>query len=322
MKWRSLHEEDLSDCLDIAGPRAGFDLVGPKRGTEIWKDLLRSSAFNAAVIETQTPIAGHRIVGFGSSVFVSPCFADHELSMPRPGLNSRILQSIERSQSVVLSSIELRHSNTYSLLDLVVLCGCWIPSSLPREKVTQVQALLAMSFLEHHLGYRLRMLISEAVGEADRQFAEDSRSWKTICEFEANSQSSLPDGCKIKRSLVAISRSDALEMPGTVASILFHCFAPTLGLSSADKRLLIAAIRGLTDIELSSELQISVPAVKKRWLAIFERVRMNCPDILVEIYDEPDSETRGKQKRHRVLDYVRRHPEELRPTEDLAKGRS
>lgn len=322
MRWRSLHEEDLAKCLDIAGPRAGFDLVGPKRGTEIWKDLLRSPAFNAAVIETETPIAGHRIVGFGSSVFVSPAFADREFCTPRPGLNSRILQSIERSESVVLSSFELSHSNTYSLLDLVVLCGCWIPSILLREQVTQVQALLAMSFLEHHLGYRLRMLISEAVGEADRQFAEDSRSWKTVCEFSANSHSSLGDGCKASRSLVAISRSDALAIPGTVAAILFHCSPSTLGLRSADKRLLIAANPGLTDVELALALHLSVPAVKKRWLAIFERVRMNHPDILLDIRDEPDSETRGKQKRHRVLDYVRRHPEELRPTVDSTKERS
>lgn len=312
--WRPMREDDLTQCLQIAGPRGGLDLVGTGKGRDIWARLLLSPSFNGAVIESDVAISGCKVVGFGSSVFVSPAFADEELARPRPGLNSRILKSFERNEAVVLSETELKYLNTHSFLDLVVLCGCWNQSLLHPEQAAEIQTLLAVSFLEQHLGYRLRTLISEAIGEADRKFAEDSRMWKVHCEFPANSYQGASSG--LCRALVVISRSEGSSVPGTVPAILFHSPAPTLGLRSADKRLLLAGNRGLTDVELAHELGLSISAVKKQWLSIFERIRMKCPDVFLGIHDEPNSETRGGQKRHRVLNYVRRHPEELRPTEE------
>jgi hypothetical protein len=75
--------------------------------------------------------------------------------------------------------------------------------------------------------------------------------------------------------------------------------------------LLVAALDGKTDAELSEALDLSVEAVKKRWVSLFARVEQFMPDILESM--DVDSTRRGPQKRHRVVAYVRRHPEELRP---------
>jgi len=58
------------------------------------------------------------------------------------------------------------------------------------------------------------------------------------------------------------------------------------------QRLLVAALRGLTDDELSDDLMVSHSAVKNAWRSIYAR---------------------GKQKRQRLLAYLRERPEELRP---------
>jgi hypothetical protein len=86
---------------------------------------------------------------------------------------------------------------------------------------------------------------------------------------------------------------------------------PVLRLRPAEQRLLAAALSGQTDTELSVDLGLSVEAIKKRWISIFDRVEQFKPEILNQT--EADSTGRGPQKRHRVAAYIRTHPEELRP---------
>jgi hypothetical protein len=96
-----------------------------------------------------------------------------------------------------------------------------------------------------------------------------------------------------------------------VAASIYRYRAPVLRLRPAEQKLLAAALSGKTDAELSAELGLSIEAIKKRWLSVFERVDQFKPEILSQA--EADNDARGPQKRHRVVAYVRSHPEELRP---------
>jgi hypothetical protein len=75
---RELREEDLVECLAINPARIGEELVGSTQAVEIWKRLIRSRSFNSTVIEAARCPKGHRIVFFGSAVFVSQAFAEAE----------------------------------------------------------------------------------------------------------------------------------------------------------------------------------------------------------------------------------------------------
>jgi hypothetical protein len=77
-------------------------------------------------------------------------------------------------------------------------------------------------------------------------------------------------------------------------------------------RAFIAALRGLTDKELSEELRSKLPTVKKRWVSVFNRVAMSKPDLLPGIDDNLDGKSRGQQKSRRLLEYLRVNPGELR----------
>ena len=108
-----------------------------------------------------------------------------------------------------------------------------------------------------------------------------------------------------------MSRDSVRDAPYSVATAIYRYQAPVLRLSPAEQALLAEALDGKTDAELSSALGLSLEAVKKRWISIYARVETARPGIL----ESPAAETarRGPQKRHRVVAWVRSHPEELRP---------
>ena len=61
-------------------------------------------------------------------------------------------------------------------------------------------------------------------------------------------------------------------------------------------------------------LDISVPRVKKVWVSTYRRVEDHLPALIqAPIRSDGPRHSRGKEKRRRVLAYLRDHAEELRP---------
>jgi hypothetical protein len=95
---------------------------------------------------------------------------------------------------------------------------------------------------------------------------------------------------------------------------MFFCYTPPiLRFKHADQQLLGTALEGLTDNELSDALGLSMQTVKKRWASVFDQVCDVMPSLLPDSNDGTERRTRGPQKRHHLLAYLRHHPEELRP---------
>lgn len=63
------------------------------------------------------------------------------------------------------------------------------------------------------------------------------------------------------------------------------------------------AMSGKSDSETAAALTVSVDAVKNAWKRVFERIQLLAP---AERMDAP-------HRRRQLLDYLRQHPEELRP---------
>src|SRR5437660_5441311 len=68
-----------------------------------WKKLIRCRSFSAAVIDPDQSASDNHIIAFGAGVCVSPDFAQEEISNPHPGLNARLIASIDSGQSVALT---------------------------------------------------------------------------------------------------------------------------------------------------------------------------------------------------------------------------
>jgi hypothetical protein len=313
MNWHPAGIEELDECLSINPAAMGHEIVGRDRASEAWRKLLDSRSFLNAVIESEHPIAGHRIVGFGASVFVSPVFAAQEVSRPKPGMNARIIASIASNQSVVLTEDELRYENTCGGLHVVFLCAAWRRDILKLEQATEVEAVMALACLQGHQGYRLRQALREATDALEVEHIRSQRVFGIITAFEDFHTQNPSSFWNRDRALGISNRADAISVPGSVPAILFSYREPTLRFQDANQQLLIAALRGLTDLELVPALGLKLPAIKKRWSSVFRRVEEVCPNLLPgpDLYS--DGQTRGPQKRHHLLAYLREHPEELRP---------
>ena len=60
-------------------------------------------------------------------------------------------------------------------------------------------------------------------------------------------------------------------------------------------------------------LGVSLSAVKKTWASVYLRVQSRKPpDVRIEL-DANINGDRGKEKKQKLLAYLREHPEELRP---------
>ena len=98
--------------------------------------------------------------------------------------------------------------------------------------------------------------------------------------------------------------------PHSVAAGLFqHHVPPQFAFARGEQELLELALEGADDVSIAKSLFVTLPAIKRRWSNIFERVGSTRPDLC----PLDGNGTRGIQKRQRILAYVRSHPEELRP---------
>jgi hypothetical protein len=307
MYWRPISEADLLICLDIQPACLGDQIVGRSSALRVWKDLLNSPSFLANVIESERPVAGHKIVACGMGVFVTKAFADREISNPRAGLNSRIIAGIASGESIVLNRAQIASGNAGEGIDFVNMYGAWREGIMNSDQLAEVQALLGTSFVEHFTGYRFNRVLKEAIGESAIALARATGTYRLVAEFK-----------KAESALVVATRESVLTAPYSVAAKMYRYQAPVLRLRPAEQKLLAAALAGKTDAELSADLELSIEAIKKRWMSIFARVEEFKPEILSTA--EPESEGRGPQKRHRVVAYIRTHPEELRPFSWEQKG--
>ena len=301
MECHEISQPELAECLRLARPHLGDEIVGEERAVDTWKHLVHSRSFNSIVVTCDTARGDRRVVAFGASVFVNPNFLTAELEHPRPHINSRLIASVTGNCSVLRASSELCGSKAAEALDVVILCGTYDSGWLNAEQVREVEMLLAYRFAECHAGYRLNRLLIETIGAVECKYNGSSGVWRAVRHHAA------------EHCLFVLTREEAFSVSGSVAAGLFQYQEPTLGLRETDKELLAEALRGGSDNEVAGRLFLSLASVKKRWQMLFERVAETRPDLLPERAEDGWKDSRGPQKRHHILEYVRSHPSELRP---------
>lgn len=309
MSWRPVRPAELEECLSLSPKSMGDELVGRVRAVAAWQRLQRARSFRAVVIESDVPIKGHRIVGFAANVFVSAAFAEREIVDPQPGVNARLISSIASGDGVVLTAKQLAYENTQGRLHLIVVQPCSMSAVLTPEECQDVIRQVSLANLSCFDGYRVRQVLLEVTSAAEIEIVKSFQVWKLLSTLEDYHRRNPGNSWNRDRALFAIdfAGGHSFEVKGG------HNREPILGFRNRDQELLEAALRGSTDVELSVELGLKLPAVKKRWASVFNRVAVAKPDLLPGLDDNLNRQTRGRQKKHRLLAYVREHPEELRP---------
>ena len=312
LDWRSFRTDDLAECLAMDRLSMGHELVGPDRALAAWRILTKGPAFIGAIVEADQPVAGSRILGFGCTALVSEAFASGELANPQPGLNARIIAGVSAGTFSVLTREQIARDNTYGGLYAVILYSFLRRRDLSPDEIDQVASVLVRAAMHFHLGYRLRLVLREAVGTENIHHVHWQKAFRTVSSYDEFYERHPANPWSRPRELFAMDADDARSLGASFYHLLFQYREPVLHFRSVEQDLLNAALDGLTDEELAKALRLKLPTVKKRWASILNRVSFVKPELLPES-DNGDSGIRGRQRRHHLLAYLREHPEELRP---------
>ena len=313
ISYRPMRSKDVRECVDIVarhpvkGPRYRDTIADLK---PVWLELLGCEAFRGVVFE-DCAHSGTKIVGVGISAFVSEEFLRSMKKPPFFWVSAELTRRVKRGDSPLLSDRDVREANAKGGLNLITWEGVIRQESVCAEAVTT----LFSAFVEVHRGFLLKEVMCQGVISPETLGANLRSGGMLLGEDGQYVES-------VDRSLdeifqtphhVGLSRELALRRPGTWIASLFAYQPPQCGFRPSEQRLLIAALRGKTDEELADDLGISVSAVKKAWLSIYDRVAMHLPSLFPNSLSRQEGAERGKEKKQHLIAYLRDHPEELRP---------
>jgi DNA-binding CsgD family transcriptional regulator len=307
---------DIIECIDIiradpiAETRYGGH-IGQLRS--VFLRLLRQRAFLAVVFEDETGHCG-RLVGTGISAFLTDAYIKRIKTAPlgwvAPDLVTRIAGG---ESSPVLSDRQLQEANATTGLTNFVWHACIRNEDRDRA---EVQQCVFKAYIEQHRGYFLREVVTQGENPTMLEvlLTSGARLWNPDrCAYQIERESSAEVLLRTPHVLGFV-RDQKLPVVGvgTIGAI-FNYQRPQFGFRPSEQRLLAAALAGDTDEQLAEALLISLSGVKKTWRSIYDCVHSSQPDLLDVDVPEQGSHERGKQKKQRLLAYLRDHPEELRP---------
>jgi DNA-binding NarL/FixJ family response regulator len=312
-----MQPNDVRACAEIV---AMHPVVGPRYGDTIadlrpaWLKLLGQKAFRPVVFEDGQGL-DRRIIGCGIATFVSDDFMSTLKKPPFFWAGPELVRRVIGGRSPLLSDKQVREANYDGGLNLLVWESTVRAEDSSRKDV--IQALFA-AFAENYRGFRLKELISHSVT------AEQLEGMLQSGGMHVNADGRYADGVKkplpevvAEPHYFGITRDLALRRFGTWIGLLFAYEAPRFRFRPSEQQLLSAALRGGTDEELADELGISLSAVKKTWRLIYDRVAACNAGIDLNGHDPvptvSEVSERGKEKKRRLLAYLRDHLEELRP---------
>lgn len=296
--FRHVQAGDVEDMLRLVSLSTIPGIENFADIPSLWRDWLGCGAMRGSVIEHHGA-EGTTIEGFGVAVFLKELFWNEYRKSPRGFLADTIYRLSRCGDSPLLNRNEIAATNWSRGLNLFILHYCQRP---PSQSVVPYQDVLTVAhsaFRDTTEGYNLNVLCQEAFSPHQQEFLA-SGGMRLIHDFSHGTH----DYC-----LMGLTREDAeRELPGTTVSFSFRTRPPVFFFTYTQQTILELAMRGESDADIAQNLQISKDSVKQTWRAIYERVDSDT------LFQADNTESLSNHRRRKILlDYLRTHPEELRP---------
>jgi hypothetical protein len=312
-----MRPSDVRECVELV---AEHPIVGPRYGCAIsdlgpaWLRLLSCNGFGSAAVFEEVDQAGSRILAVGVTVFLADNFLRELKNPPLFWIAPELARRLARGDhSPLLSTRQIQEANSQGGLNLAVWHACVRNRDIER---VEVWTELMTAFLDHHRGFLLKELVAQ--GESPEHMEGMRNTGGFLLNPEDGSYRDFKGKALhdilLEPHIVGLTREMALKQHGSWIGSLFLYQPPQFGFSRSEQRLLLSALPGGTDEELSDDLGISVSAVKKTWRSAYDRVAA-CQPELIPGNSVSGSETskRGRDKKQHLISYLREHPQELRP---------
>jgi hypothetical protein len=316
IRYRPMRRKDVVECVHLI---AAHPVAGPRYGNAIgdlqsaWLKLLGSEAFLTFVFE-EAHDGEVQFLGGGASVFVSDEFVRTIKTPPFFWIGPELAKRVMHGEFPLLSDQEVRRANSSGGLNTVIWQLCLRPEDTKRPDVCNH---VMFTFLQEHRGFVIKELIAlQAIFDEELQWIPSAGALSVGRDgIYVEGVDTFTQDLLNRPHVFGLTRELAASRMGTWLGSLFTYQSPKFSFRPGEQRLLIAALRGGTDEELSNELAISLSAVKKAWHLVYERAAECLQQTSLDNDGSREhwGRERGKQKKQRLLTYLRDHPEELRP---------
>jgi hypothetical protein len=234
-------------------------------------------------------------------------------SSQEPYLTARTIRQELDGPTPILRPPAILRANRGDGVNVLILHYGEVRDRLAGDALAALRYRMFETFIEMHRGYRTKDIVQEFWDEIDPEYVING--WGTVltdyASFFLHRGQMLPPLGQ-RPHLIGITRQEVLMNPGKLSSPIFVHTPPRLSFTLAEKRMIRHALTGRTDVELARALGLALPTIKSRWRGIYDHVGQLAPEILS---DSPPGRTgaasRGLEKRRRLLEYIRRHAEEL-----------
>lgn len=268
----------------------------------IWTRLLGQAGFNADVIEDLRRPPGQRLVGMGISIALNAHWQQRMQHSTPAGMAGLIYDELRQQRYALPSDMALGEMNARGEVSFLVLHYHQLHMDMADPDTVEMLGVAMMLFRQAHAGYRLQGLYQEGLPE-HAPFLESMG-------FRRKTQHDGSQGM----AMYGLTREDAAAMmPGPPVRDAFQFCPPRFGFTGAERRMLRLALVQMADADISDELGISQHSIKKLWRSVFNRAGDAMPHLFEEFAAAGEEGTRGPEKRRRLVQYLRQHPEELRP---------
>ena len=247
----------------------------------------------------------------GVSVFVADGFIHHLKTFPWTWIGPTLTDRVLSNTSGILTAEEVREANSRARLNLAIWTG--VVSRFHTDPMIHVE--LFRGFFDTHLGYQIKEVVCQPLDQQQIHATfHAGLFWLSEDGKYVDGRSQNIAELSGQPFLVGGDREIANRAFGSWFSGLLLTYTPPhLYFRPAEQRLLLAALSGVTDEELTEELGISLSAVKKTWRVIHQRANRSWSNGSPEAGDGGGNRRRGKEKKQHLLSYLRKHMEELRP---------
>jgi hypothetical protein len=315
IRYRLARPDDIATCVQFI---ADHPVLGPRYGPAIehlgtvWRRFLGSDALFSIVAEETGSESGTRVIASYIASFVSDDFASDLATPPLKWIGPELVNLCIQGPIPVLTDEQVRQVNSTTGVNILV----W--PTAPRADFEGVPELVQGGqavFFETYRGFNIKRLQVQASHPVEMEVAVNSGAWclraGNAVHFRTLDQPA--EVAALQPHLLEVTKEMAARQPGTWVSLLLTHRKPVIGFTPSEQRLLSAALQGGTDGELAHLLGVSLSAVKKMWASIYLRIQSRKPfDLKIELDESVDGD-RGKEKKQKLLVFLRERPEELRP---------
>jgi hypothetical protein len=306
---RPLEEHDFPACLELLRGHLAYPESTLPDLPKVWRRLLRDDALVTAVAESGSlDSSPGSILAFGMVVFVTDDWMAAAQAGEEPYLSVRTIRQELAGPSPIFRPPAIRRDNRDSGLNALHLH--YVEAPMSEESRTALDYRMRLAFVEDMRGYRVKAALIELWDEVP-PYSIQGGPYPVVTDyaayFERRGESLPPPGRR--PFLLGMRRQEVLSDFGRGMAPAFVETPPRLDFTRAEQRMLRQAIFGYTDVELARRLGLAPPTIKNRWRSLYDRLGRVAPDLLESHSDA----ARGPEKRRRLLEYLRRHPEELRP---------